>query len=119
MNKRKHNATGYERWMMKAAATGAAAFGEINKSEGFGSGGGAEGFRPKKVKGEENGDHSDRGEENEQEEESRKTRLGLHRKGGDDDEDGGKGDDMDDDDIEKGISCINFVSIFSSFHFIY
>ncbi|KAH0461392.1 hypothetical protein IEQ34_008967 [Dendrobium chrysotoxum] len=103
MNKRKHNATGYERWMMKAAANGAAAFGEINKAEGFGGGGGgAEGFRPKKVKGEENGDHSDRGEEHEQEEESRKIRLGLHRKGGDDDEDSGKGDDMDDDDIEKG-----------------
>ncbi|XP_020590941.1 transcription initiation factor IIF subunit alpha [Phalaenopsis equestris] len=103
MNKRKHNATGYERWMMKAAINGAAAFGEINKSEGFAAGGnGADGIRHKKPKAEENGDHSDRGEEDENEEESRKLRLGLNRKGGDDDEDGGKVDDMDDDDIEKG-----------------
>ncbi|KAK8946665.1 Transcription initiation factor IIF subunit alpha [Platanthera zijinensis] len=103
MNKRKHNATGYERWMMKAATNGAAAFGEMKNSEGFGGADGwTEGTRPKKAKVEENGDHSDRGEEDEELEESRKSRLGLNRKGGDDDEDGGKGDDMDDDDIEKG-----------------
>ncbi|KAK8937914.1 Transcription initiation factor IIF subunit alpha [Platanthera guangdongensis] len=103
MNKRKHNATGYERWMMKAATNGAAAFGEMKNSEGFGGADGwTEGTRPKKAKVEENGDHSDRGEEDEELEESRKNRLGLNRKGGDDDEDGGKGDDMDDDDIEKG-----------------
>lgn len=105
MNKRKHNATGYERWMMKAATNGAAAFGEIKNPEGFGGvGGGAEGTRPKKAKIEENGDHSDKGEEDEEQEESRKNRLGLNKKGGNDDDDdgGGKWDDMDDDDIEKG-----------------
>lgn len=105
MNKRKHNATGYERWMMKAATNGAAAFGEIKNPESFGGvGGGAEGTRPKKAKIEENGDHSDKGEEDEEQEESRKNRLGLNKKGGNDDDDdgGGKWDDMDDDDIEKG-----------------
>ncbi|PKA56655.1 Transcription initiation factor IIF subunit alpha [Apostasia shenzhenica] len=104
MNKRKNNADGYERWMMKAATNGSAAFGEMKKSEGFGGGGGGlEVARPKKAKGEENGEQSDRGEEDEEEEESRKNRLGLNRKGAfDDNEDGGKWDDMDDDDIEKG-----------------
>ncbi|KAG0496955.1 hypothetical protein HPP92_001646 [Vanilla planifolia] len=81
MNKRKHSANGYERWMMKAAANGAAVFHEMNKSEGFVGG----------------------RDEDEEEEESRKVRLGLNRKSSyDDDEDGGKADDMDDDDIEKG-----------------
>ncbi|XP_072974176.1 transcription initiation factor IIF subunit alpha isoform X1 [Typha angustifolia] len=103
MNKRKHNATGYERWMMKAATNGAAAFGEVKKTEDI-SVGGAEGNRTKKGKSNEDGDHSDKGEEDEEEEEARKNRLGLNKKPIDDDEEGGKGGDidLDDDDIEKG-----------------
>ncbi|KAJ6819677.1 transcription initiation factor IIF subunit alpha [Iris pallida] len=103
MNKRKSNATGYERWMMKAATNGAAAFGEMKKAEGTDNGG-AEGSRSKKVKDEDTGNHSDKGEEDGEEEEARKNRLGLNKKGVDDDEDGGKGGDIDfdDDDIEKG-----------------
>lgn len=102
MNKRKNNATGYERWMMKAATNGAAAFGEMKKSESM-SNDGAEGNRSKKVKNEDNGDHSDKGEEDVEEEEARKSRLALNKKGVDDDDDAKGGDiDMDDDDIEKG-----------------
>lgn len=102
MNKRKSNATGYERWMMKAATNGAAAFGEMKNLESM-SNGGAEGNRSKKVKSEDTGDHSDKGEEDVEEEEARKSRLGLNKKGVDDDEDAKGGDiDMDDDDIEKG-----------------
>ncbi|ONK70150.1 uncharacterized protein A4U43_C05F30770 [Asparagus officinalis] len=102
MNKRKSNATGYERWMMKAATNGAAAFGELKKLEGMNDGG-AEGNRSKKVKSEDTGDHSDKGEEDVEEEEARKNRLGLNKKSGGDDDDDTKGDmDFDDDDIEKG-----------------
>lgn len=104
MNKRRHNATGYERWMMKAATNGAAAFGEImKKSEGVSASGAADGGRVKKGKGNDDGDHSDKGEEDEEEEEARKSRLGLNKKDEDDDEGGrGRDIDLDDDDIEKG-----------------
>ncbi|ONK71022.1 uncharacterized protein A4U43_C04F3910 [Asparagus officinalis] len=48
--------------------------------------GGAEGNRFKKVKSEDTCDHSDKGEEDVEEEEARKNRLGLNKKSGDDDE---------------------------------
>ncbi|WOL15601.1 transcription initiation factor IIF subunit alpha-like [Canna indica] len=104
MNKRRHNATGYERWMMKAATNGAAAFGELKKTEVAGKSEADGSNRPKKGKGNDDGDHSDKGEEDEGEEEARKNRLGLSKKGVDDDEEGAKGGDfdLDDDDIEKG-----------------
>ncbi|KAF3340518.1 transcription initiation factor IIF subunit alpha [Carex littledalei] len=114
MNKRRSNATGYERWMMKAATNGAAAFGvpltEPTKKPGEGAAGtkdpadaGARGKKGKKGDGLD--DEEEKGEEDENEEAARRDRLGLTKKGGggDDDEDGGKGDiDLDDDDIEKG-----------------
>ncbi|KAK3157372.1 hypothetical protein QOZ80_2AG0120590 [Eleusine coracana subsp. coracana] len=80
MNKRKTSATGYERWMMKAAANGPAAFGsDMKKLEAA------------------------NGEEDEEEEAARKNKLGLTKKGMDDDEEGGKDLDFDlDDEIEKG-----------------
>ncbi|URD82286.1 Transcription initiation factor IIF subunit alpha [Musa troglodytarum] len=104
MNKRRHNATGYERWMMKAATNGAAAFGEIKKNEDASKGEADGSSRLKKGKSSDDGEHSDKGEENEDEEEARKNRLGLSKKGVDDDEEGAKGGefDLDDDDIEKG-----------------
>ncbi|ONK64848.1 uncharacterized protein A4U43_C07F30610 [Asparagus officinalis] len=43
-------------------------------------------FRSKKVKSEDTCDHSDKGEEDVEEEEARKIRLGLNKKSGDDDE---------------------------------
>ncbi|KAJ3679698.1 hypothetical protein LUZ60_017709 [Juncus effusus] len=98
MNKRRHNATGYERWMMKAAANGAAAFGvaisdnPANKKEGGGEGKGGEEKKGgvKKEEGEEEGNGGNNG--------------GTGGEGEDDEGDGGgKGDfDFDDDDIEKG-----------------
>ncbi|THU55861.1 hypothetical protein C4D60_Mb11t11120 [Musa balbisiana] len=104
MNKRRHNATGYERWMMKAATNGAAAFGEAKKNEEASKGEADGNSRLKKGKSSDDGEHSDKGEENEDEEEARKNRLGLSKKGVDDDEEGAKGGefDLDDDDIEKG-----------------
>ncbi|CAA6672362.1 unnamed protein product [Spirodela intermedia] len=102
MNKRKSNATGYERWMMKAATNGPAAFGEVNSEVLTSSR--TEANRPRRGKGDEDGNLSDKGEEDLEEEENRKSRLGLNKKGVDDDEEGGKGGDFDfdDDDIEKG-----------------
>ncbi|XP_042381439.1 transcription initiation factor IIF subunit alpha-like [Zingiber officinale] len=104
MNKRRHNATGYERWMMKAAINGAAAFGELKKNEGITKAEAEGSNKAKKGKSNDEGDHSDKGDEDEEEEEARKNRLGLNKKGVDDDEEGGKGGDfdLDDDDIEKG-----------------
>ncbi|XP_078433060.1 transcription initiation factor IIF subunit alpha RAP74 [Wolffia australiana] len=101
MNKRKSNATGYERWMMKAATNGPAAFGEHNTDVLTSSK--AEVSRPRKGKTDEDGNLSDKAEEDQEEEESRKSRLGLNKKGMEDDEDVTKGDfDLDDDDIERG-----------------
>ncbi|KAJ0965200.1 hypothetical protein J5N97_026338 [Dioscorea zingiberensis] len=103
MSKRKHNATGYERWMMKTATNGAAVFGEARKNELMNSGG-LDAGRPKKGKNDDDGNHSDKGEEDGEEEEARKNRLGLNKKDIEDDEDNAKGGDLDldDDDIEKG-----------------
>lgn len=105
MKNRRKSAEGYQRWMMKVANNGAAAFGEVEKIEG--RVGGAEGGRRKKGNGDEDEDAalSEKGEEDEEEELARKSRLGLNRKEGDDDEEGPRGGDLDfdDDDIEKGM----------------
>ncbi|KAM7495588.1 hypothetical protein LguiB_030197 [Lonicera macranthoides] len=110
MKNRRKTADGYERWMMKAANNGAAAFGEVEKfdeKEGGGGGGGGGGRGRKKTNDEDDeGNVSDRGDEDEEEESLRKNRLELNKKGGggDDDEEGPRGGDLDfdDDDIEKG-----------------
>lgn len=107
MKNRRKTADGYERWMMKAANNGAAAFGEVEKLDDKESGGGG-GRGRKKTTGDDDDEAnvSDKGEEDEEEESARKNRLGLNRKGGggDDDEEGPRGGDFDfdDDDIEKG-----------------
>uniref|UniRef100_A0A452Y9M2 Transcription initiation factor IIF subunit alpha n=1 Tax=Aegilops tauschii subsp. strangulata TaxID=200361 RepID=A0A452Y9M2_AEGTS len=103
MNKRKTSATGYERWMMKAATNGPAAFGSDMMKLEPANDGEKESARHKKGKDNEEGNNSDKGEENEEEEAARKDRLGLSKRGMDDDEEGGKDLDFDlDDDIEKG-----------------
>ncbi|KAL5224988.1 hypothetical protein ABZP36_011627, partial [Zizania latifolia] len=101
MSKRKTSATGYERWMMKAATNGPAAFGSDVKKLEVTNGMEKESARPKKGKNNE-GNNSDKGEEDE-EEAARKNRLGLNKKSLDDDEEGGNDLDFDlDDEIEKG-----------------
>ncbi|KAK9056409.1 hypothetical protein SSX86_027500 [Deinandra increscens subsp. villosa] len=103
---RRKTADGYERWMMKAANNGAAAFGEVERFDDKESGGAGVGGRGRKKNNadEDEANVSDRGEEDEDEESARKTRLGLNKRGGDDDEEGPRGGDLDfdDDDIEKG-----------------
>ncbi|OMO64773.1 Photosystem I PsaA/PsaB [Corchorus olitorius] len=104
MKNRKKTADGYERWMMKAANTGPAAFGEVEKFDDKESSA-AGGRGRKKSSGDDDEGHvSDKGEEDEEEEAARKNRLGLNRKSGDDDEEGLRGGDLDadDDDSEKG-----------------
>ncbi|KAF3451808.1 hypothetical protein FNV43_RR07904 [Rhamnella rubrinervis] len=106
MKNRKKTADGYQRWMMKAANNGAAAFGEVEKFEDKESGT-AGGRGRKKTTGDDDdeGNVSDRGEEDGDEESARRNRLGLNKKTGEDDDDEGpKGRDLDldDDDIEKG-----------------
>ncbi|KAJ4704023.1 Transcription initiation factor IIF subunit alpha like [Melia azedarach] len=105
MKNRRKTADGYQRWMMKAANNGAAAFGEVEKSDDKdGSSTGGRG-RSKKTGGDEDeGNASDRGDEDEEEEAARKNRLGLNKRSGDDDEEGPRGGDLDldDDDVEKG-----------------
>ncbi|KAJ7563985.1 hypothetical protein O6H91_03G132800 [Diphasiastrum complanatum] len=101
MKNRRRTADGYQRWMMKAANTGAAAFGDVEKV----GGGGLSGRR----RGEDRDldEDSDKGEEDEDEEEARKSRLGMNKgtKGGDEDgDDPARGEEMDfdDEDAEKG-----------------
>ena len=109
MKNRKKTADGYQRWMMKAANNGPAAFGEVEKFEDKDSGAAGGRGRRKTSADEGEGNVSDKGEEDEEEESLRKNRLGLSKKGGDDDdEEGPKGDDLDldDDDIEKGMNFI-------------
>lgn len=116
MKNRKKTADGYERWMMKAASNGPAAFGEVEKFDDKDAVG-ASGRGRRKTTGDENeGNASDRGEEDEEEEAARKNRLGLNKKSGDDDDEEGPrgGDhDMDDDDIEKGYISSNKKKTFS------
>ncbi|KAF7116444.1 hypothetical protein RHSIM_RhsimUnG0028500 [Rhododendron simsii] len=103
MKNRRKTADGYQRWMMKAANNGAAAFGEVEKFDDKESGAGGGRGRRKTSGDEEENNASDRGEEDEEEEEARKSRLGLNKRSGDDDEEGPRGGDldMDDDDAEK------------------
>ncbi|KAH6768834.1 transcription initiation factor IIF subunit alpha RAP74 [Perilla frutescens var. frutescens] len=104
MKNRRRTADGYQRWMMKAAHNGAAAFGEVEKfDDREGAGGGGKG-RKKTTGDEDEANASDRGDEDEEDEAARKSRLGLNKKNGDDDEEGPRGGDLDfdDDDIEKG-----------------
>ncbi|KAI4295992.1 hypothetical protein L6164_035985 [Bauhinia variegata] len=106
MKNRKKTADGYERWMMKAANNGPAAFGEVGRfdDDKESNVGGSRGR--KKTGDDEEGHASDKGDEDEDEEAARKNRLRLNKRGGDDDDDdeGPKGGDLDldDDDIEKG-----------------
>lgn len=120
MKNRRKTADGYERWMMKAANNGAAAFGEVEKIDEKETPAAGGRGRKKSTGEEEEGHVSDRGEEDEEEEAARKNRLGLNKKSGDDDEEGPRGGDldMDDDDIEKGELFIMFVSwcLFLCYH---
>ncbi|KAK1577870.1 hypothetical protein Q3G72_025527 [Acer saccharum] len=103
MKNRRKTADGYERWMMKAANNGAAAFGEVEKFEEKESA--PAGGRGRKKSGDDDEGHvSDKGEEDDEEEAARKNRLGLNKRNGDDDEEGPRGGDLDwdDDDVEKG-----------------
>ncbi|XP_010538756.1 PREDICTED: transcription initiation factor IIF subunit alpha isoform X2 [Tarenaya hassleriana] len=105
MKNRRKTADGYQRWMMKTANNGPAAFGEVDKFDDKESGGGGGGRGRKKSSADDDeGNVSDRGEEDEDAEAARKSRLGLNKKDLDDDEEGPRGGDhdMDDDDIEKG-----------------
>uniref|UniRef100_A0A7N0V7E2 Transcription initiation factor IIF subunit alpha n=1 Tax=Kalanchoe fedtschenkoi TaxID=63787 RepID=A0A7N0V7E2_KALFE len=101
MKNRRKTADGYERWMMKAANNGPAAFGEVvkldEKESGTNNGKGR-----KKASGDDPGNASDNPDEDEEEEADRKNRLGLSK--GEDDDEGPRGGDfdLDDDDIEKG-----------------
>ncbi|XP_041995110.1 transcription initiation factor IIF subunit alpha-like [Salvia splendens] len=104
MNNRRKTADGYQRWMMKAANNGAAAFGEVEKFDGREGASGSGRGRKKTTGDDDEANASDRGDEDEDEESARKNRLGLNKKSGDDDEEGPRGGDLDfdDDDIEKG-----------------
>ncbi|KAG6418989.1 hypothetical protein SASPL_121197 [Salvia splendens] len=104
MNNRRKTADGYQRWMMKAANNGAAAFGEVEKFDGREGASGSGRGRKKTTGDDDEANVSDRGDEDEDEESARKNRLGLNKKSGDDDEEGPRGGDLDfdDDDIEKG-----------------
>ncbi|XP_076881566.1 transcription initiation factor IIF subunit alpha-like [Bidens hawaiensis] len=101
---RRKTADGYQRWMMKAANNGAAAFGEVERPDDKESGGAGGRGRKKNNADDDEANVSDREGEDEDEESARKSRLGLNKRGGDDDEEGPRGGDLDfdDDDIEKG-----------------
>ncbi|KAL6567538.1 Transcription initiation factor IIF subunit alpha [Orobanche gracilis] len=103
MKNRRKTADGYQRWMMKAANNGAAAFGELEKlDDRVNAAGGGRGRKKSTGDGDE-ANVSDKGDEDE-EEAARKSRLRLNKKGWDDDEEGPRGGDLDfdDDDIGKG-----------------
>jgi transcription initiation factor TFIIF subunit alpha len=104
MKNRKKTAYGYERWMMKAANNGAAAFGEVERIDDKDNVVGGGRGRRKTTGDDEEGNVSGRGEEVEEEEAERKNRLGLNKRSGGDDEEGPRGGDhdLDDHDIEKG-----------------
>ena len=113
MKNRKKTADGYQRWMMKAANNGPAAFGEHGKSDDKESNTGGGGGRSRKKSSEDDEGHvSDKGEEDEEEEVERKNRLGLNKRDGDDDEEGPRGGDHDlddnDFDVEKG-ECFRYI----------
>lgn len=94
MKNRRRTADGYQRWLMKAANTGAAAFGEVEKING-GGGGGRGGFR-RRADDDDDPAFSDKGEEDADDDEDRKNRLGINKKGGDEDgEEPARGDDRE------------------------
>ncbi|CAM0872304.1 unnamed protein product [Alopecurus aequalis] len=97
MKRRRSNATGYERWMMKSATHGAAAFGSDLKNLDDVKGKAAGGVQPKK-------ENKNEDEKEEEERAPRKNARGLTTKGvDDDDEEGGIEEDFDlDFDIEIG-----------------
>lgn len=104
MKNRRKTADGYQRWMMKAANNGPAAFGEAKNFDD--EEGGASGRRGHKKTGGDvaEANASDKGEEDEEEEAAGHTILGLCRRGSNDDEETPRGGDLDLDgeDIEKG-----------------
>ncbi|OEL38016.1 Transcription initiation factor IIF subunit alpha [Dichanthelium oligosanthes] len=104
MNRRRSSASGHERWLMKAATNGAAAFSSDVKRLDDVNGGVTNGGHPKKGDRNENGNQSVKVEEDEEGEAARKNRLGLTTEGIDeDDEEVEKDRDFDlDDEIEKG-----------------
>lgn len=104
MKNRRKTADGYQRWMMKAANNGPAAFGETDKFDDKDAATAGRGHKKASVD-DDDANASDRGEEDEEEEEARKNRLGLNKRNADDDDgEGPRGGDHDfeDDDIEKG-----------------
>eukprot|EP00250_Pteridium_aquilinum_P028593 c37436_g1_i1 orf=57-1688(+) len=104
MKNRRKTADGYQRWLMKAAITGAAAFGEVEKISG-GGGGGRGGFKRRADDDDDDPAFSDKGEEDADDEEDRKNRLGMNKKNGDEDgEEPAKGDDreFEDEEPERG-----------------
>uniref|UniRef100_A0ACD5TVW3 Uncharacterized protein n=1 Tax=Avena sativa TaxID=4498 RepID=A0ACD5TVW3_AVESA len=100
MKRRRSNATGYERWMMKSATHGAAAFGSDLKDLDGVNGKAAGGVQPKKENTNKEG--TGKGEEEEEERAPRKNAHGLTTKGVDDEEEGGTEDFDLDFDIEIG-----------------
>ncbi|KAH6837026.1 transcription initiation factor IIF subunit alpha RAP74 [Perilla frutescens var. hirtella] len=104
MKNRRRSADGYQRWMMKSARNGAAAFGEVEKFDKWEGAAGGRRKRKKSTGYDDEANVSDRGEEDEDDEAARKNRLGLNKKNGDDDEEGSRGGDLDfdDDNIKKG-----------------
>ncbi|KAL6200897.1 hypothetical protein ACLB2K_024612 [Fragaria x ananassa] len=98
MNNRKKTQDGYERWMMKSGTNGPGPLGEKEPSVASAKG------RKKMTGDDDEGNFSDKGEEDEDEETARKNRVGLNKKGGDDEDDegGNEDDDLDDDSSEKG-----------------
>ncbi|KAM0869110.1 hypothetical protein ACQ4PT_040896 [Festuca glaucescens] len=99
MKKRRSSATGYERWMMKSATHGAAAFGSDLKNLDAAN----DKVQPKKENTNKDGNHPDKGEEDEEERAPRRNAHGLTTKGVDDDEEEGGIEDFDfDAEIEIG-----------------
>lgn len=121
MSKRRNNATEYERWMMKAATNGPAAFGEMKRDEVLNNGA-SDNNCTKKGKNNDDEILSAKGVEA-VEQEMRKKKLAPNTKSIDDDDEGTiKGAyDLDDDDIEKGVLTLisalglELIILFSSF----
>ncbi|KAG5516332.1 hypothetical protein RHGRI_037148 [Rhododendron griersonianum] len=107
MKNRRKTADGYQRWMMKAANNGPAAFGEVEKIDDK-EGGASCGRGRKKPRGDDGeANASDNGEDDEEEQEEAASNIiggGLFRRANNDDEEGTRGGDLDldDDDFEKG-----------------
>lgn len=104
MKNRRKFVDGYERWMMKSASNGAAAFPtfDANLLKDVPAGGGK--GRKKSSAENEGNVASDKGDDDAEEEGDRKSKYGPNEGAGDDDDDEGPAgaDFDDDDDIEKG-----------------